>query len=179
MEGPGPKKLSTNVGWETTVSVMQMSPHDEPYQIWPTRGRLYLCGVRCIAKRDAHLRLTIRHPVTKEPLPGMDRIPATALDTDHPHCRQRFGQDPTLSFVWLSARHDPENLEPFYCEEGLPLIVEAEGAAPLRLIFQGSDHYRVYGFVGSCPHYSGELREPFVPGVTPLGPPAPALGDLN
>jgi len=141
---------------------MNGSTHGEDTRrltMFPSKGRFYLAGVRTFVMGDYEdLRITILHPRTEKPL-----LASRVADLDHDHrpvLHQFFGD----MFVPLwGHRNDPADIEPAYCSEDLPLVLEVEGRSILHLNILGDDHYTVRRSRGpSCmPESLGEFRGPY------------------
>lgn len=118
-------------------------PEKREAKMWSTKGKLYILGVRAFVAEDIDLTVSIFHPRTKEPLRlGVSPYPlkdvrVALLNPDFP----RGVPYTDVPYIPVMDLHDPDDMEPMYCSEELPLVIEITGPHVLHLAVFGCDYY--------------------------------------
>jgi hypothetical protein len=159
------------VTWESTLGIESRAPNEiAPNEVdpacpqpvpailraWPLDGRLYLAGIRTEYGKNDDIVLTVRHPRTRVLL--VERLPGWMLNPELTELYTFQGL-----FVPIKDWHAEHDIEPVYCSEKEPLVIEAVGAVPVNIVVLGSDQYSVT-FFPSCdgpPEYRTNLRGPY------------------
>jgi len=116
-------------------------------------GRLYPTHIQALAQHEHDVRVTLLHPRSHEPIVAAGGRPLENVTVAKIREAAVEYADSHAGFLPIGGTDQPDDMQPMYCEEALPLILRYEGRGFFTVSFRGGTSYTIYR-----------------PGQPPLGP---------